>query len=130
MRDHPRAGLVSRLESNDTQRVQDILALVDGEDRAPLAPYLPPEIPEEESTFEYPVESVSAITFVAKTLCDRLALRLASRASCATRIEFDLALDTAMLEETTLRTHRVALDLPAPLSAAGDLLSALRPELH
>ncbi len=130
MRALPRAGLVSRLESNDTQRVQDILALVDGEDRAPLAPYLPPEIPEEESTFEYPVESVSAITFVAKTLCDRLALRLASRASCATRIEFDLALDTAMLEETTLRTHRVALDLPAPLAAAGDLLAALRAKLE
>jgi protein ImuB len=130
MRALPRAGLLSRLETNDTQRARDILALLDGEDRAPLVAYRPPEVPEEEATFEYAVESVSALTFVAKTLCDRLAARLTGRASSATRIELELKLDAAMLEEGAPFTHLVALDLPAPLASASDLLAALRTKLE
>src|SRR5690606_14461632 len=42
----PRRGLASRLGAN----APAILALMDGDDRAPLTPYVPPEIPDETTT--------------------------------------------------------------------------------
>jgi protein ImuB len=126
MRSLPRAGLASRLGAD----AREILALVAGDDRAPLTPFVPPEIPEEEASFEYAIESSEALVFVAKTLTDRLASRLAGRASCTSRIELELVLDAAMIAEGTARTDVVALDLPAPLYAAADLLAALRTRLE
>jgi protein ImuB len=123
----PRGALATRLGAV----AQVVLALADGEDRAPLTPYVPPEIPEEEAELEYGVESSDALVFVAKTLCDRIGARLAGRGVAAARIELDLVLDAAMLPaSSTTRTDVVAIDLPAPLSAAGDLLCALRPKLE
>ena len=75
MRALPRSGLGARLGA----RARDVLGLIDGEDRAPLAPYIPPEVPEEEAVLEYGVEGTQALTFVAKTLTDRLAARLQGR---------------------------------------------------
>ena len=152
MRALPRAGLGARLGS----RARDVLSLVDGEDRAPLAAYVPPELPEEEAELEYGVEGTQALTFVAKTLTDRLASRLQGRAVAAARVELELHLDAAMLCEPEVRDARasgsrrsgdvpsgggevrkgkirvelVELDLPAPLSTAGDLLAALRPKIE
>lgn len=126
MRALPRAGLAARLRAD----AKTILSLAYGDDRAPLTPYVPPEIPEEEASFEYAVESSEALVFVAKTLADRLASRLAGRVSCASRLELELVLDSAMIEEGTSRNDVVALDLPAPLSTASDLLAALRTRLE
>ena len=141
MRALPRAGLGARLGA----RARDVLSLVDGDDRAPLAPYVPPEIPEEEAELEYGIEGTQALTFVAKTLTDRLSARLQGRAVAAARLELELLLDAAMLREpgppsTTGPSgggrHEksgvaiVELDLPAPLGAASDLLAALRPKIE
>lgn len=147
MRALPRAGLGARLGV----RARDVLALLDGDDRAPLAPYTPPEVPEEEAELEYGIEGTQALTFVAKTLTDRLSTRLQGRAVAAARIELALHLDTAMLRESAARItapvtesppteHEdrsskdaivlVELDLPAPLSTASDLLAALRPKIE
>ena len=129
----PRSALATRLGS----RAPIVLCLAEGEDRAPLTPYVPPEIPEEAATFEYGVEGSEALTFVAKTLTDRLAVRLAGRAVAASRLELDLALDTALLRDEkqdpntpSPRFQRIAIELPQPLSAASDLLAALRPKIE
>ncbi len=131
----PRSALAARLGAHAAV----VLGLAEGDDRAPLAPYVPPIVPEEETTLEYGIEGTEALTFVAKTLADRLASRLAGRAVAAARIELDLLLDTALLPDASRepsfssgeqrRVQRVVLDLPAPLSAASDLLAALRPKI-
>jgi protein ImuB len=137
MRALPRAGLGARLGA----RARDVLSLLDGDDRAPLAPYVPPEVPEEEAQLEYGIEGTQALTFVAKTLTDRLSARLQGRAVAAARVELELHLDAAMVDESgagsandvgreRLRIETVTLDLPAPLSGAGDLLAALRPKIE
>ncbi|MBX3202973.1 MAG: hypothetical protein KF894_32900, partial [Labilithrix sp.] len=148
MRALPRDGLGARLGA----RARDVLSLVDGEDRAPLAPYVPPEVPEEEAELEYGVEGTQALTFVAKTLSDRLSARLQGRAVAASRLELELHLDAAMLHESASTPARpgaepraasndegqparihvsfVELELPAPLSTASDLLAALRPKIE
>lgn len=122
----PRSGLASRLGA----QAHVVLALMDGDDRAPLTPYIPPEVPEETATLEYGIEGTDALTFVAKTLCDRLAGRLAGRAVAASKIELELRLDAALLEDRKADTEIVTCLLPAPLSAAGDLLAAMRPRLE
>jgi hypothetical protein len=141
MRSLPRAGLGVRLGAC----ARDVLSLIDGEDRAPLASYVPPEIPEEEAELEYGIEGTQALTFVAKTLTDRLAARLQGRAVAAARVELELHLDAAMLREVSVKASNtneevlafravsreiVALDLPSPLSNASDLLAALRPKIE
>lgn len=142
----PRAALASRLSSRPgaASHAQVVLALADGEDRAPLTPYVPPEIPQEEATLEYGIEGSTALTFVAKALADRLATRLAGRAVAASRIELDLVLDVAVIGNSTLshpgshsrpqekidRVQKIAIDLPSPLSTASDLLAALRPKIE
>lgn len=129
----PRSALAVRLGA----RAPVVLGLADGEDRAPLTPYVPPEVPEEEASLEYGVEGAEALTFVTKTLTDRLATRLAGRAVAASRVELDLLLDVALLRDDGRnegglpeRVQRIAIDLPAPLSAASDLLAALRPKIE
>jgi protein ImuB len=127
----PRSAIATRLGS----RAAVVMGLADGEDRAPLASYVPPEIPEEEIALEYGVSGSEALTFVAKTLTDRLATRLAGRAVAASRLELDLALDAALLrdgegEGETERVQRIAIELPSPLSSASDLLAALRPKIE
>lgn len=125
----PRASLAVRLGT----QAPVVLGLADGDDRAPLNPYTPPEIPEEDAQLEYGIEGSDALTFVAKTLADRLAMRLAGRAVAADRIELDLAIDVALLSEEERargRIQQIAIDLPAPLSSASDLLAALRPKIE
>jgi protein ImuB len=107
-----------------------VLSLADGEDRAPLTPYVPPEIPEETAELEYGVTGTDALLFVAKSLTDRVGARLAGRAVATARLELDLTFDHAMLAYGAVRTERVALDLPAPLSSPQDLLAALRPKIE
>ncbi|MFO0741874.1 MAG: DNA polymerase Y family protein [Labilithrix sp.] len=128
LRGLPRDGLATRLGP----RAREVIALAHGDDRAPLNAYVPPEIPEEEATLEYGIEGTQALTFVAKTLTDRLAARLQGRAVAASRVELDLRLDTAVLAESGAGAGliTVGLDLPAPLSNASDVLAALRPKLE
>ncbi len=122
----PRSSLATRLGA----RARVVLSLAGGEDRAPLAPYVPPEVPEESTSLEYGIEGTSALVFVVKTLTDRLGSRLAGRAVATARIELELLLDGAMVPEGEPRAELVEGDLPAPLSTAADLLAALRPKIE
>jgi protein ImuB len=128
----PRDGLSTRLGA----AARDVIMLAEGDDRAPLAPYVPPEIPEEETELEYGIEGTQALTFVAKTLTDRLAARLAGRAVAAARVELVLRLDPAIVRDRARERDEppceanVVLDLPAALSNASDLLAALRPKIE
>lgn len=128
LRTLPRDGVGARLGPS----ARDVLALAEGEDRAPLRPYVPPEVPAEETELEYGVEGSQALTFVTKTLTDRLASRLQGRAMAAGRVELELRLDAALLRDHPgeAPVALVALDLPAPLSLASDLLAALRPKIE
>jgi protein ImuB len=126
LRQLPRAALATRLGA----QAHAVLALADGDDRAPLTPYVPPEIPEERAELEYGVEGSDALVFVAKSLADRVGARLAGRAVAAARLELDLVLDQAMLPAGAERVDRIAIALPAPLSSPQDLLAALRPKIE
>jgi protein ImuB len=122
----PRSALATRLGP----RARVVIGLAEGEDRAPLAGYVPPEVPEEATMLEYGIDGTSALLFVAKMLADRLGTRLAGRAVATARLELDLALDGAMVPDGAARTELLAADLPVPLSSASDLLAALRPKIE
>ncbi len=121
----PERSLGTRL-GGDAARV---MALIEGEDRAPLAPYVPPEIPTEEVQLEYGIESAEALLFVAKRLADRLAARLEGRCLKATRLEVALHLDRGVKrgpEEDPLLT----VVLASPLARSEDLFAVLRAKIE
>ncbi|HEY3822186.1 MAG TPA: DNA polymerase Y family protein [Polyangiaceae bacterium] len=135
----PRRSLGTRLGA----RAHDVMQRLDGEDRAPLDAWRPPEVPEERVELEWGAESTEALAFVLKTLCDRLAARLHGRAMAAARLELVLTLDRALvdLRETVARDSRALVEgashvstlplvLSAPLSRAADLLAVLRVRLE
>jgi protein ImuB len=119
----PRRGLAMRLG----ERARDVIPLLDGRDAAPLDPWRPPEVPEERVELEWGAHSIEALTFVNKTLCDRLAARLQGRALAAARLELVLSLDRALCEHD----HRVvlAMTLPSPMARPGELFAVLRARL-
>lgn len=122
----PRRGLGSRLG----RRAASVLALADGDDRAPLVPWSPPEVPAERVDFEYGVERAEALLFVAKTLTARLALRLQGRGVLTCRLMLVLHLDRALVHEGEARTTEVGCALPAPMRRAEDLLAVLAARLE
>ena len=135
----PRRSLGTRLGA----RAHDVMQRLDGDDRAPLDAWRPPEVPEERVELEWGAESTEALAFVLKTLCNRLAARLHGRAMAAARLELVLTLDRALCESSsgldqapakpeTCRTHISTLTvvLPAPLARAADLLAVLRVRLE
>jgi protein ImuB len=124
----PRRSLGTRLGP----RALDVMQLLDGEDRAPLAGWRPPEVPEERVELEWGAGSVDALAFVVKTLCDRLAARLHGRAMATTRLELELGLDRALCEgaDRAEFVNVLGVVLPAPLARAPDLLAVLRARLE
>jgi nucleotidyltransferase/DNA polymerase involved in DNA repair len=121
----PRRSLGMRLG----ERVHEVLQLLDGEDRAPLDVWRPPEVPEERIELEWGAQSLEALTFVMKTLCDRLAARLEGRAMAAARIELVLGLDRALCQgKDPIATFGVVL--PAPIACAADLFAVVRARLE
>jgi protein ImuB len=121
----PRGALASRLDD----RAADVLALLAGDDRAPLASWRPPEVPEEKVEFEWAASSVEGLVFAAKTLCDRLSARLAGRAVGASRLVLVLSLDRAFVAPGAEPAFAVELALPAPIARAADLFSVVRTRL-
>jgi len=123
----PRASLGARLGAN----AEAAMALLDGDDRAPLTPYRPPEIPEERAELEHGVSAHEALLFVTKTLCDRLGPRLLGRAMGAARLVLAFKLDRALVEAGGQAPRAsTELALPAPLQRAPDLFAALRPRVE
>jgi protein ImuB len=121
----PRVSLGTRLGP----RAVEVMQLLDGEDRAPLTPYLPPPVPEERAELEYGVEAGEAIVFVVKALCDRLAPRLEGRGVAAARIELALSFDRALLDPGKPAVDRLAVSFPVPIARGGEMLRVLRARL-
>ena len=121
----PRRSLGTRLGA----RAHDVMQRLDGEDRAPLGAWRPPEVPEERVELEWGAESTEALAFVLKTLCDRLAARLHGRAMAAARLELVLTLDRALCEASA-HISTLTVVLPSPLALAADLLAVLRVRLE
>jgi protein ImuB len=127
----PRRSLGVRLGA----RVHDVIPLLFGEDHAPIVAWRPPEVPEERLELEWGAASIEALSFVVKTLCDRLAGRLEGRAMAAARLELVLGLDRALCdEETRARTRSptvsLGVSLPSPIARAADLLAVMRTRLE
>jgi protein ImuB len=122
----PRRSLGVRLGA----RVHDVMQLLDGEDRAPLVPWRPAEVPEERMELEWGAASIEALAFVLKSLADRLSARLQGRAMAAARIELLLSLDRALCDEGVSHLSRVEIVLPVPIARAADLLAVLRVRLE
>jgi protein ImuB len=102
-----------------------VMAFLDGDDRAPLTPYVPKEIPEEKVDFEYGVTGTEALLFVAKRLSSQLAVRLEGRGLGTTRIEFALLLDRALLAGQD--PHFVlSIPSPVPLTGEAEIFGVLR----
>lgn len=121
----PRRSLGTRLGA----RVHDVIRFLDGEDFVPLDPWLPPEIPEERAELEWGAHSFEALTFVFKTLCDRLAARLEGRAMAAAKIQIVIGLDRALCQgKEPWSTFEVAL--PSPIVRSSDLLAIVRARLE
>jgi protein ImuB len=122
----PRRALGTRLGA----RAHDVMQLLDGEDRAPLDSWRPPEVPEERAA-----NSVEALSFVVKALCDRLAIRLESRAVAATRVDLVVDLDRALCggpgtPGSIEPQHTFGVVLPSPIARASDLFAVLRVRLE
>lgn len=122
----PRRSLGTRLGA----RTKDVMQLLDGEDRAPLDAWRPPEVPEERAEIEWGASSVEALGFVTKALCDRLAARLEGRAMAAARIGLVLGLDRALLGENASPSLAIDVTLPVPIAAATDLFAVVRTRLE
>jgi protein ImuB len=121
----PRRSLGTRLGA----RAHDVMQLLDGEDGAPLVAWRPPQVPEERVELEWGAASIEALAFVIKTLCDRLAARLAGRAMSAARLELCLALDRALCRDEA-PVSSLEVTLPSPIASAADLLAVLRARLE
>ncbi len=117
----PRAALAMRL-GHEASRA---MALLEGDDRTPLRPHVPPERPLERLVLEYGVTHHEALFFVLKRLCDRLAARLEGRVKKAAklllRLEVDHAVSGAPAKDPTL-----PLTLASPLAKAEELFAVVR----
>ncbi len=123
LRKLPKSSLAIRLGA----AAPEVMALLEGDDPAPLCPHVPPVVPEETATLEYGIESTDAILFVLKRLCDGLSCRLAGRALSIGRLEVVFELDRGLQPSAP----RAVLDLglSAPLAEAGELLRVIRARL-
>ncbi|MGH7270549.1 MAG: hypothetical protein ACREJ3_08975, partial [Polyangiaceae bacterium] len=104
----PRASLAVRLGAGAPR----IMALLAGDDKTPLTPHLPPEVPEEAVVLEYGIESTEALLFVMKKLCDGLAWRIAGRALALSQIEIVFDLDQGVVPGQEPATISLALSTP------------------
>lgn len=110
----------------------DVMMLLEGEDRAPLRAYVPEVLPCERLTLEYGIERTEQVVFVVKALCDRIAARLEGRGEGAMELSIELVYDRAFAKDfaPNEKTTKVAVVVPSPLARAADLLSVLRTRIE
>ncbi len=128
LRNLPKRALGTRLGKD----AELVMPLLEGEDGTPLLAYVPPHVPEERAELEYGIESTEALLFVAKTLSDRMAVRLGGRCMSASRIELRLDLDKGILSEIEKKDPHaaLALSLAAPIYRAQEFLNVLRARIE
>jgi len=85
----PRSALAPRLGKEAAR----VLELCSGEDNAPLAPYTPPRILEEESTWDDAVAGTEPLGFVLRGLAARISARLCARGEAAEVLDVTLLHD-------------------------------------
>ncbi|WP_433934804.1 DNA polymerase Y family protein [Sorangium cellulosum] len=138
----PRAQVAARLGPRTTE----VMELIAGRDPVPLLPYEVPRLIEEEVLFDEPVENAESLLFVLRGMTSRIASRLAARGEACGRLNVAIAYDrsiarlrlgdredddAALLEDDergpSLRFH---VDMPVPLSDAGDLLRPIKAKLE
>jgi len=85
----PRSALAPRL-GKDAARVLELCA---GEDSAPLVPYQPPRILEEECTWDDALSGTEPLGFVLRGLAARLSARLCARGEAAEVLDVTLQYD-------------------------------------
>jgi protein ImuB len=85
----PRSALAPRL-GKEAPRVLELCA---GEDNAPLVPYQPPRILEEESTWDDAVSGTEPLGFVLRGLAARISARLCARGEAAELLDVTLMHD-------------------------------------
>ena len=85
----PRSALGPRL-GKDAARV---LSLCEGEDNTPLVPYQPPQILEEESSWDDAVSGTEPLGFVLRGLAARISARLCARGEAAEVLDVTLKYD-------------------------------------
>lgn len=122
--EQPQRSLSLRL-GKETPRLSPFLS---GMDTSPLKPHEPAEIPEESATLEYGIETSDALLFVAKTLCDRLALRFKGRGIGTSSLQLIVKLDRAFAKEKPQSI--LELSVSAVLSESSDLLAILKARIE
>ncbi|MEZ4298259.1 MAG: DNA polymerase Y family protein [Polyangiaceae bacterium] len=132
----PRAEVTARLGA----RGGTALAVASGFDPAPLVPFAPPPVMEEEISFDDGVMSVEPLLFVLRGATSRIEARLEARGEACTRLDIELPYDASIARralaergepatDDALR-ERFHVDLPAPLSSAADLFRVVRTRLE
>ncbi|AKT42233.1 hypothetical protein [Chondromyces crocatus] len=134
----PRAAAAARLG----KAAAEIMALTGGFDPAPLQPFQPPRVLEEEASFEDGVEGAESLLFVLRGMTSRLGARLEARGEATGLLEvmipYDrsvarlraLDLDRPLADGEDVEALRFAIELPAPLADAADLLRPLKARLE
>lgn len=132
----PKAEATSRLGPRGAMA----LAVATGFDPAPLVPFAPPPVLEEDMTFDDPVESVEPLLFVLRGTMSRLSARLEARGEACTRLDVELPYDASIARraladrgqpatEEAMR-ERFHVDLPAPIASSADLFRVVRTRLE
>ncbi len=119
----PRAALATRL-GGEAVRAR-VFPLLDGEDRTPLRPHVPPEKPLERVSLEYGIHQQEAIFFVLKRLCDRLAVRLEGRVKKAAKLLLRLEVDHAVSGAPS-KDPALPITLASPLAKGDELFAVVR----
>ncbi|MGK3965641.1 DNA polymerase Y family protein [Sorangium sp. So ce118] len=138
----PRAQVAARLGPRTTE----VMELLAGRDPVPLLPFEVPRLIEEEVLFDEPVENAESLLFVLRGMTSRIASRLSARGEACGRLNVAIAYDrsiarlrlgdreddAALLLEDEERgpSLRFHVDMPVPLSDAGDLLRPIKAKLE
>ncbi|MCC6646454.1 MAG: DNA polymerase Y family protein [Polyangiaceae bacterium] len=123
----PRETLSARLGAHAARA----LALLDGDDRAPLVAFEPPRRLEEQLGWDEPVVGVEPLSFAARGLLARLSARLAARAEATSRLLVTVGLDAAMARLAGVAPElSLTIELPLALSREADLVRAVRAKLE
>jgi protein ImuB len=88
----PRTALAPRLGKEAAR----VLELCSGEDNAPLVPYQPPRILEEESSWDDAVSGTEPLGFVLRGLAARISARLTARGEAAEQLDVTLLHDSVI----------------------------------
>ncbi len=130
-----RARLAHRLGP----QAQDLLALIAGQDDAPLHAYQPPRLIVENATFEHEISGTEPLSFVLSGLSSRAVGRLCARGQACTLVSLTLTFDHAFVDLKNRgrsaanqldRRQGFDIELPVALARQEELMAALRAKLE